>query len=109
MRDLWGRVRARPREALFAAAVGLFCSWAVLQSFVFNDPADLGPFGLLAVVLGGMLLPVIASPLALPQKLGKASADFWDAPGSSAVVRGSVYGCVAIAWGLVVVLLLRTP
>jgi hypothetical protein len=106
---MWGRIRAQPLEALFAAAVGLFCSWAVLQSLVFNGSWDLGIGGIAAVVLGGMLLPVFVSPMSLPEKLGKAYADFWETgAGGRVLVRGSIYGCVAIAWGIAVVTLVAT-
>lgn len=107
---IWKRVRERPFEALLAAAVGLFCSWAVLQSFVGHSRWALEPGALAAIVARGTLLPVLVSPSALPQKLGRAYADFWETgAGTRAMVRASVYGCVSIAWGIALVTLLGTP
>jgi hypothetical protein len=107
LRAWWNRLRARPLESVFAAAVGLFCSWAVLQSFVFNGRWSLSILGSVVVAVGGMLAPVLVSPWELPQKMGRASAAFWETgAGTRALVRGSVYGCVAIAWGLAAVTLL---
>jgi hypothetical protein len=109
VRHVWERIRQKPFEALFAAAVGVFCSWAVMQSLVFNGPWRLGPVGAVVVVVGGTLLPVLASPTALPQKLGRAYAEFWETgAGTRALVRASVYGCVSIAWGMALVMLLGT-
>jgi hypothetical protein len=109
VRRVWKRLRQKPFESLFAAAVGLFCSWAVLQSLVFNGPWKLDPVVAVAVVVGGSLLPVLVSPMALPHKLARAYAEFWEmGAGTRALARASVYGCVSIGWGIALVTLLGT-
>jgi hypothetical protein len=107
VRRVWARIRERPFESLFAAAVGLFCSWAVLQSFVGHSGWTLGLAPLVAIVVGGTLLPVLVSPMALPDKLARAYAEFWETgAGTRALVRASVYGCISIAWGIALVTVL---
>jgi hypothetical protein len=106
---VWKWIRRKPFESVFAAAVGLFCSWATLQSMVFNGTWRLAPIAAFALVVGGTLLPVLVSPMALPGKLARAYAEFWEmGAGIRALVRASAYGCVSIGWGMALVLLLGT-
>jgi len=102
--------RRRFTDALFAAAVGIFCSWAVHQSFVNHDGWLLSSWSVPAVVLGGTLCPVALSLTHIPQTLGRKAAEFWEGGAfTRAIGAASLYACASIAWGIAVVLSLGTP
>jgi hypothetical protein len=109
MRRIWKRVRDRPFEPLLAVAVGVFCSWAVLQSFVNASNWRLEPARVAAVVVGGTLIPVLVSLTPAPLRFARPSVEFFEGGAvTRAFVTGAVYGCASLAWGIAVVLLLGT-
>ncbi len=103
----------RPRRlsgALLAGAVGIVCSWAVLQSLVNHSGWQLAPWLVAAVILGGLLCPVALSMTGLPQRLAQPSAEFWGGGASTrGIAAASVYACASLAWGIAVVVLFGTP
>ena len=64
------RLLGRISTALLPAGVGLFCSWAVLQSFGNYSGWLLAPWLIVAIVVGGMLWPVAVSLTGVPERLG---------------------------------------
>jgi hypothetical protein len=96
----------RLTDALLAAGVGLFCSWAVLQSLGNYSGWLLAPWLIVVIILGGVLWPVALSRTGIPQRLARPSAEFWGGGGATrAIGGGSLYACASIAWGVALVLL----
>jgi hypothetical protein len=102
--------RRRFADALFAAAVGILCSWAVHQSFDNHSGWLLSSWSLVAVVIGGMLCPMALSLTRVPQTIARKSAEFWEGGVlTRALTAASVYACASMAWGIAVVMSLGTP
>jgi hypothetical protein len=96
-------------DIVLAVGVGLFCDWAVLQSFVNYFGWLLAPGWIAAVILGGMFCPIGLSLTGLPQRLARPNVEFWGGGAlTRAVVAGSLYACLSIAWGIAIVLVFGT-
>jgi hypothetical protein len=103
------REPARPQDVAKASLVGLFCSWATLQSFGPAHGFMLEPALVIAIVVAELASAIAVSLTAVPRKLANANAAFW---GGGAVTRaitaGSVYACASIASGMALVVLFAT-
>ena len=103
----------RPRrlsDVLLAGAVGVVCSWAVLQSLVNHSGWQLAPWLVAVVILGALLCPVALSLTGWPQRLARPSAEFWGGGTSTrGIAAASLYACAILAWGIAAVVLFGTP
>jgi hypothetical protein len=92
-----------------SALVGLFCSWATLQSFGHAAGWTMDPVLIVAIVVVELASAIAVSLTDVPQKLANASATFWGGGAvTSAIVAGSVYACASIASGMALVVLFAT-
>jgi len=111
-RRLGNRIRRQPAEYLVAAGIGLFCAWAVLQSFGGSAGWKIPPVVAASVVVG---CPLVAEAIALTglvQRLVRRGAYFWGGvlpagslAGAYAFMAASFYACASIAWGMAMVML----
>jgi MFS family permease len=96
-------------KAAIGLAIGLFITWAALQSLVFRSGMTLELWVVALVVVGCVVLAsaVVMSPL--PDAIVRRSAYMW---GSSIFVRAAIAfgfaGLPAIVWAIAVISVLRT-
>jgi len=104
------RIRARLYAVIFPVGVGLFCSWAIFQSFVNYSGWLLEPWVVVAVVVGCVLWPVVVSLTGVTERLARPNAEFWhvDLRSTRRTIAASLYGCASIAWGMALVVLFGT-
>jgi len=96
--------RSRLSDVLLAGGVGIFCAWAVFQSFVNHSGWLLAPWLVVATILGCIACPIAIALTGVPQRLARQAAEFWGGgAGTRAIGAGGCYGCVSIAWGIALV------
>lgn len=104
--------KRRPRrlaDVAVAVAVGVFCTWALFQSFVNHSGWQLSTSLVALVVAGAILCPVAVALTGLSQRLARPSEDFWGGGvGTRLIVMASLYGCASIAWGIAMISLFGT-
>jgi hypothetical protein len=94
---------------LLAVAVGLFCSWATLQSFGSAHGWTIGPALTIAVVAFEVASAFAVSLTEVPGRFARASAEFWEGGAlTRLVVVASFYACASIASGTALVLIFGT-
>ena len=84
--------------------VGIFCGWALFQSFVNHAGWQVSP-PVFAMILAGVIVgPTALSLTGLPQRLGGPSADLWGGGAATrAAVAAAFYACLSIAWGMAII------
>jgi hypothetical protein len=103
-----GRKSRRP-QAVLATATGLFCSWALWQSFINHSGFIVPTWTMPVVVIGCVVLPIALSRTGLVERLARPNQEFWGGgPLTLIVIAASLYGCVAIAWGILVITMFGT-
>ena len=73
------RVRRNPSEYLLGVAVGLFCAWAAMQSYLGSAAWTIGPVAAAAVALGCPFVAALIAYTGLARRLVARSAYFREA------------------------------